>query len=559
VGGEDADGGRVSSVGETFSNRPATLADYLAILRRRKWIIVGLPVMAALVAYAVSTTQAPLYKAKSTVLANRTNIAAAIANITPDSAIGDPTRFLTTQASIARSPELAERVVDAAEVPGMTAGGFLGEASASPESDADILDLSVSDRNAAHATRLADVYAQEFTRFKTDRDTATINDALTSLRERLQSLRARGLTETPPFLTLSQYEGQLESIGKLLANSTSVLEPAEHATKVRPLPRRNAIIGGLLGAFLGLGLAFLAEALDRRVRSEEEIEEALGLPLLGRLPRPGRRLRNANKLVMLSEPQSVHAETFRRLRTSVEFVNFDRSARTIMVTSAGPREGKSTTVANLAVALARAGRRVALVDLDLRRPFLHSFFHTRGDHGITDVVVNRVALGSAIRPLTLPAGAALGKSRSRNGRPIASTEASGSNGRSEADGVLHFLPGGTIPPAADEFLESEGVARVLEDLSNQFDLVLVDAPPLLAVSDVMTLSTNIDAIVVVTHLGLHRRQLQELARQLRNCKAPILGFVVTGVSHGDSYSYGYGYDPHVYDVRQEAERRGERV
>jgi Mrp family chromosome partitioning ATPase len=316
----------------------------------------------------------------------------------------------------------------------------------------------------------------------------------------------------------------------------------------------------VLGAFLGLGLAFLAEALDKRVRSDQEIEEALGLPLLGRLPSPSRRLRSANNLVMLSEPRSVHAETIRKLRTSLEFVNFDRSARTIMVTSAGPREGKSTTVANLAVALARAGRRVALVDLDLRRPFLHSFFHVRGDSGITDVVVNRVELDSAIRPLALPAGAAFGKSGARNGRPpVTPGEASGSNGRSEAEGVLHLLPCGTIPPAADEFLESERVSSVLEDLSNRFDLVLVDAPPLLAVGDVMTLSTKVDAIVVVTHLGIHRRQLHELARQLQNCKASILGFVLTGVSHGDSYSYGYGYDPHVYDVRQEAERRSERV
>jgi Mrp family chromosome partitioning ATPase len=262
---------------------------------------------------------------------------------------------------------------------------------------------------------------------------------------------------------------------------------------------------------------------------------------------------------MLSEPRSVHAETFRRLRTSLEFINFDRSARTIMVTSAGPREGKSTTVANLAVAFAKAGRRVSLVDLDLRRPFLHCFFRVRGDQGITDVVVNRVELDSAVRPLALPAGATFGKSQARNGRPPASNEADGSNGRSEAEGVLHLLPCGTIPPAADEFLESERVSGVLEDLSNHFDMVLVDAPPLLAVGDVMTLSTKVDAIVVVTHLGIHRRQLHELARQLQNCKATILGFVLTGVSHGDSYSYGYGYDPHVYDARQEAERRGERV
>jgi Mrp family chromosome partitioning ATPase len=548
----------VSSLGETFSKRPATLADYLAILRRRKWIIVGLPVMAAFVAYAVSTTQAPLYKANAQVRFDLTNVATAIAG-TGDLTAGDPTRFMADQATIARERDLANQVVAAAGVSDTSSDQFLAESSADPRSDANILDLSVSDANGGAALALANAYARKFKSYKTDLDTATIRDQVRKYRATLAALKARGDTGSG-YDDLLTKTLDLETEGNLLADNVHVSQYAERATKVRPLPRRNALIGGVLGAFLGLGLAFLAEALDKRVRSDQEIEEALGLPLLGRLPSPSRRLRSANNLVMLSEPRSVHAETIRKLRTSLEFVNFDRSARTIMVTSAGPREGKSTTVANLAVALARAGRRVALVDLDLRRPFLHSFFHVRGDSGITDVVVNRVELDSAIRPLALPAGAAFGKSGARNGRPpVTPGEASGSNGRSEAEGVLHLLPCGTIPPAADEFLESERVSSVLEDLSNRFDLVLVDAPPLLAVGDVMTLSTKVDAIVVVTHLGIHRRQLHELARQLQNCKASILGFVLTGVSHGDSYSYGYGYDPHVYDVRQEAERRGERV
>jgi Mrp family chromosome partitioning ATPase len=121
------------------------------------------------------------------------------------------------------------------------------------------------------------------------------------------------------------------------------------------------------------------------------------------------------------------------------------------------------------------------------------------------------------------------------------------------------LPAGSIPPAADEFLESQGVSSVLEELSDRFDLVLLDTPPLLAVGDVMTLSTKVDAIVVVTRLGIHRRQLEELARQLHSCRAPVLGFVLTGASHGDSYSYGYGYDQRVYEVPQETEQPSERT
>jgi Mrp family chromosome partitioning ATPase len=331
--------------------------------------------------------------------------------------------------------------------------------------------------------------------------------------------------------------------------------PAEGASKVRPRPKRNALLGGLLGLVIGIGLAFLVEALDKRVRSEKEIEEILGIPLLGRIPPPARALRRENQLVMLVDPNNVHAQTYRRLRTSLEFVNFEQGARKILVTSAVPREGKSTTVANLAVAMARAGRRIALADLDLRRPFLQSFFAVGSDQGFTDVVINRTKLDRAIRPIALPGSTRLSAAQSLNG---SSPDATG-NGRGDVECVLHVLPAGSIPPAADEFLESERVSTVLDELSDQFDVVLLDAPPLLAVGDVMSLSTKVDAIVVVVRLGIHRRQLEELARQLQACRAPTLGFVLTGASHGDSYSYGYGYDQRVYeDVHEGAETLGER-
>jgi polysaccharide biosynthesis transport protein len=554
VGGRLADGGQVSSVEETFGNRPATLADYLAILRRRKWIIVALPVLAALTAYALSARQSPRYEANAQV---RFDVSPATQIVgLPSPTVGDPT-FLPTQAAIARELALAERVVADADVPAVTADQFRGESSASPQSDANILNLSVTDPSAAAAVALVNAYARQFKSYRAELATATIQRQVEKYARAIRGLRERGNTAAADALLEKKLDLELE--GNLLANNAQVSQYAEGAGKVRPLPRRNAILGGLLGLALGIGLALLAEALDKRVRSEKEVEAALGLPLLGRLPRPGRRLRKANRLVMLTEPKSVHAETFRKLRTSLEFVNFERGARTIMVTSAGPQEGKSTTVANLAVALARAGRRVALVDLDLRRPFLHSFFGVAGDQGITDVVVDRIKLDQAILSVALPARGVLDRAARRNGRAITGVEQTRSNGRSDAEGVLHLLPSGPIPPAADEFLERKGFTRVLAELTQDFDFVLVDAPPLLAVGDAMALSTKVDAMLVVTRLGIHRRQLQELARQLQNCRAAILGFIFTDVSHGDSYTYGYGYDPHVYDARQETERRGERV
>ena len=155
---------------------------------------------------------------------------------------------------------------------------------------------------------------------------------------------------------------------------------------------------------LGLGLAFLFEALDTRIRSAAEVARRLGLPLLARIPAPRKKLQRADNLVMVAEPSSGSAEAFRVLRTNLEFARLDSDVRSILVTSAVEPEGKSTTAANLAVALARAGRRVVLVDLDLRRPYVDRFFRLFREPGITDVALGEVSLDEALTTIDLATG-----------------------------------------------------------------------------------------------------------------------------------------------------------
>jgi non-specific protein-tyrosine kinase len=410
--------------------------------------------------------------------------------------------------------------------------------------------VSGTDESADVAVGLANTFASEFTEFTRERATENINEALASLQRRIRQLAARGQRDTPEYDTLIEQSGQLATVGRLLAGNTSVLRPADGAEKTQPRPTRSAILAALFGVVLGVALAFLAEALDRYVRSEHEIDEALQHPLLGRIPKPSRRLRKANALVMLEDPRSVYAETFRKLRASLEFVNPDRSATTIMVTSAVAQEGKSTTIANLAVALARSGRRIALVDLDLRAPFLGRLFRESTRPGITDVAVGRATLEQAMRPIAL-AKASRAENLDANGRRTAS----GGNGAAPVGGVLHLLPAGTLPPSADEMLQDPRLLSIIDELATEFDAVLIDAPPLLAFGDAMTLSTKADAMIAIARLGrLQRPILHEFARQLHACKADVLGYVVTGVEHSDSYRYMYqGY---VYDTRvREAKAR----
>ena len=529
---------------DAFSNRPTSLADYLAILRRRAWIIVIPLVLAPILTLLVSSEQQPLYRSSASVYINRTPATSTATGIFDQSAAQDPVRFFQTQADLARDPILLAAAAKAAHV---GAGPFTDSSSVSPSVDADLLIFSVDNRHSTVAARLANAYAKAFTTYQPAQDRKTLTLALQTVTKKMATLRSQGVSaSTPVYENLLNRESQLETALALQAGSApTVVQPAHGAVKIRPRTKRDVLLGVALGAILGIGLAFLGEALDKRVRSEREIEEILGLPLLARLPRPRRSQRKADELAMLAAPRSVPAEAVRKLRTNLEFVNLDTKARTIMVTSAVEQEGKSTTIAGLAVALVRAGRRVALVDLDLRKPYLHRFFRIPSVPGITDVIDGRASLADAMKPIIVIPGSDQTTTRVA---PYLS-------GARDAPSLLSLLPAGTMRPDPGEFIGSEGLLALIEKLSDDWDFVLIDAPPLPAVADALTLSASVDAIVVITRFGaVHHRMLHELARLLDASPAVKLGYVLTGSERGDVYDYGYGHSQ-ATDAAAEAPTR----
>ena len=305
-----------------------------------------------------------------------------------------------------------------------------------------------------------------------------------------------------------------------------------------------------LAAFaLVLGLAFLREAFDTRVRTAEEIGERLALPLLGRVPKPPKKLQKDDRLVMLADPTGVQAEAFRILRTNLDFARLDRDVQTVMVTSAVEQEGKSTTVANLALTLARAGERVILADFDLRRPYLERFFDLHGP-GLTDVALGQANLDDALAPIAITSSA-----RS-NGSLVGAYESLRSEG--ESPGRLQVLPCGPLPPDPGEFVAGRRVEMILEELRERASIVLLDTPPVLHVGDAMTLSTKVDGLVVVTRMNVVRRHmLAELRRHLAASTTIKLGFILTGAVAHEDYGYGYGYSqrPKPQATRRERKQR----
>jgi polysaccharide biosynthesis transport protein len=531
-----------------------SLGDYLRVVSRRKWLILAIALLFPVAALLYSLERDPVYRASAEVLLNRTTF------VTPDitgsaqpPSNQQPDRVAETEASIASVPAVAKQVLAAAGIKDMTADQFLAQSSATARPDADLLVLSVEAGEPERAALLASEYARQFTAYRKKLDTAAFEQARLGIEERIDQLDPQ--TNRKQIVELQAKAQQFQTAEALATGNTSVIrEPtAAEATKVRPRPLRDALLAGGVGLILGILLAFFRDAVDTRIRSSDEITEHLGAPLLARIPAPPRAFQMSDRLVMISEPDGVEAEAFRMLRTNLDFVNLERRAQTIMVTSASEREGKSTTVANLAVALARGGKRVVLVDLDLRRPFLDALFDLEGEPGVTQVVLEKASLEQALSKIAASQTPDIAVDAEE--KPAEKSTAGGSktrprgrdsNGRARLGGLLEVMTAGTRPPNPGEFVATRALENVLKQLRDRADVVLIDAPPMIGVGDAMTLSAKVDGIVVVARMNmLTRPQVGELHRLLATSPAETLGFVVTG-AEADEGRYGYGYGSDGY-------------
>jgi receptor protein-tyrosine kinase len=501
--------------------RRATLRDYLDVIRRRKWIALVAVLIVPATATIFSLQQQPKYRAHAQVLLSRQNLANALTGTVDPSVYLEADRVAQTQADLARVPDVARRTLDAAGV-ALSPLELLQESTVTTEQNADLLDFAVTDPDPARAVRLATNYAKAFVSYRQELDTASLQRAREDVQRKIKDL---GTTSGSLYQGLVEKDEQLATMEALQTSNASLVEPAGRAVKVEPRPLRNGVLGIVLGLMLGVGLAFLIEAFDTRVRGAQEISEQLGLPVLARLPEPSRRLRREDELVMLADSGSPGAEAFRMLRTNLEFVRLNNRAKTIMVTSAVEREGKSTTIANLAVALAHAGQRVILVDVDLRRPYVHNFF-SLGDHpGLTQVALGHASLREALAEV-----------------PTLIGDSASTPSRNCSTGSLRVLRAGPVPPNPGEFTESQTFEAVLGCLRESADIVLLDAPPALMVGDALALSKHVDAILVVTRAEVVRRHmLTELRRVLDASPAWPLGFVLTAAGGEETYGYGGSY------------------
>ncbi|GAA2743619.1 polysaccharide biosynthesis tyrosine autokinase [Terrabacter aerolatus] len=347
-------------------------------------------------------------------------------------------------------------------------------------------------------------------------DTGLIDVTVTdSSPQRAQQI-AKAIGEVfPPYVAKIETRSGKTSPVQLSVTRPATFEPAP----VSPKPTRNLALGLVLGLLLGFGMALLRDVLDKSVKSQRDLETVTDRTILGGIAYDTDA--SVHPLIVQVDPRSQRAEAFRSLRTNLQFIDVSNPPKSIVVTSSLPGEGKSTTTANLAISLAETGLKVVVIEGDLRRPRLLDYLGFEGSVGLTDVLVGRVEVDDVLQPF------------GRTG--------------------LRLLGAGPIPPNPSELLGSANMEQLIEDLTERFDYVLIDAPPLLPVTDAAVLSTIVDGALVVVGAGVVQREhVRRAIDSLDAVNGSVLGLILNRVKAKEG---GAGYGTYEYDYRPESERQ----
>jgi Mrp family chromosome partitioning ATPase/capsular polysaccharide biosynthesis protein len=607
------------------------LQHYLDIVKRQKWLIVEAVVIVAVVAGLLSSLKTPVYQTSARVLLRPNDPNEQLYPGYSVSLYSDPDRYVSAQLDIIQSEGVARDAAKALKSTG-DPKALLGEMSASQSGTSDVINITGSSIDPARAKAVANAFANAYIENRRQFAVASLKRAYDDIDKRLQDLQAKiadydrqigdgglqpgatansvpsgapatGISNPNPapniqgptgtglndgaqpttdntlkaarYAAATQYQSLYYRQQELLVDMNLKRGEAELVSEadtptvpVSPKPKRDAMLGGFLGLLLGLGVAFLREQIDDRIRTREELENEIGLPVLAELPQDALAANEPNRLAVLEQPLGGLAEATRSLRTSVNFLAIEQPLRRIVVTSPGPGDGKSLVAASLAVAYAQAGHSTVLVSADLRKPRLSAMFgggHT--SKGLTGVLADLAA-----NPLPKPTSATHTNGNGNgNGKKVAATDAYEPVIASEivqtaleATGVenLYLLTAGPTPPNSAELLGSSRMTEVLTELSRIADVVILDTPPLLAVTDAAVLATKVDGILLVAAMDeTHRGALRRAKAALEGSPARLLGVVLNKVEgrHG-YYSYGYGgYYGRPDDTAKKSKKRGRKA
>ncbi|MFL5843393.1 MAG: polysaccharide biosynthesis tyrosine autokinase [Solirubrobacteraceae bacterium] len=486
------------------------LAPYLKGLRRRAKLIALITLVAGGVALALSLSATKKYKATSKVFISQTN---PVQNIVGQNQQQpqDPERDLNSKVSLIKLESVAERVKNQLHLATPT-DDLLKQVETEIEGTTELVDINVTDPDPKAAADIANSFATEFATARQASARGTIQEAVDLAQQQLDNLTEGERTGAQG----RELADQLRQLQIAAALQTGGIEIAAKATvptaASSPKTKLNTAAALFLGLIFGLVVALAAEALDRRVREEEDLE-GYDRPVLAKIPRP----RSDDP----HEEDFALREAFSTLATNLRFFQLGRDVAAVVVTSPAPREGKTTTTLGLARALADLGLRVLAIECDLRRPMFSTYMDMPSRGGLSTVLAGVTEFD---RELVDVDAATL--------RPL---DADG-----ESRSYFTVLPAGPVPPNPQGLLSSAAMRDVVRRARASAEIVLLDTAPVGTVNDVVTLSELVDGIVLVAKLKQTRRdEVQRALRTLSNLPSPVLGFAVTDAPRGSESYYGY--------------------
>lgn len=530
------------------------LRQYWDLLRKWLWLIALTTIVAAASAYLFSIQQTPVYQAST-----RLRVIQGSSNNTTltysDVLLSE--KISRTYAQLLTARPVLQATLDKLGIENMTPTDLAKEIKVNPVRDTQLIDLKVENTDPAAAAKIANTLPQVFIDYNKEQQAArfstskqTLEKQLSQLGQQVQSTEAAlkaldGASDTATLSRqallenqLAQYRSsygnvlsQLESIRLAEANSQDTLAMVEPAippkAPIRPRTLMNTLLAAIVGGMLGLGAAFLIEYLDDTVKTPDDIARITGLTTLGVIAKHGKDGKGAG-MITLEHPRSPIAEAYRTIRTGIRFASVDKPIRTLLVTSAGPSEGKSTTAANLAIVMAQSGKKVLLVDADLRKPVQHKLWQLPNNFGLTGALLfqqETIDTDKLFSPASID--------------------------------NLHVMTSGQIPPNPSELLGSQKMQQITEQLLKTFDLIVFDTPPALAVTDAAVLGQIVDAVAVVIDAGATREPaLIQTMQQFQKGQAHVIGFILNRFRAQRSGGYYYYYYDEYYSEDESGETTG---
>lgn len=520
-----------------YSEEEATidLRQYIALFLQWWWLIAVATLLAGTVAFFVSRQMAPVYQASTTVLINE---APSISKTTDYTSIMTSERLAKTYSEMMVKRPVIESVIERLSLP-ITFGDLKDTITVSPVRDTQLVSIQVESTNPGLAAAIANavvvVFQEQIQETQTSRFAASkesLQTQISDMEERIAATRgeltkAKSSADIDRLETrLSQYEQIYSNLSlsyeqvrlaeaQTLSNVVQVEQAVVPTVPIRPKTMQNTLLAAVVGAMLAVGGIFAYDALDDTVKNPEEITKTLRLPILGIISHY-EEAEDEDALITRAQPRSPVSESFRALRTNVQYASVDHPLRTLLVTSPAPADGKTTIASNLAVVLAQSGRRVAVMDADLHRPRVHSVFRAETQPGLSALFVQpEIHLNGSLQPTV-------------------------------QDG-LRVVAAGMIPPNPSELLGSNKMREIMAAVLEQSDMVILDTPPVLSVNDSVVLSPTVDGVLLVIRPGETKMTaLKQAVEQLRYVGANLIG-IVLNKANTKKGRYGYYYKHYYYD------------